>query len=162
MLRDKYTEFSGFLWSVKWYRCKSGIAIFVLKDHLKSRAYTEIIVGGGEICAKRTFFLPPSPPSSSWGGGQNLNCKLKTFGFLDTLKVHIQFNYLASIVSLLQTKLAKKKQQTNFFYALHSSVSDLRSVIALSSRGRYAWPPPSPLCIRPCYAPFPGPRGCFM
>ena len=28
------------------------------------------------------------------GGGQNLNRKFKTLGFLDTLKVHIQSNYL--------------------------------------------------------------------
>ena len=46
------------------------------------RAYTEINLGGGKICVKRK------------GGGQNLNRKFKTLGFLDTLKVHIQSNYL--------------------------------------------------------------------
>ena len=35
------------------------------------------------------FFAPP--PKSFGGGGQNLNRKLKTFGFLNTLKVHIHF-----------------------------------------------------------------------
>jgi len=38
-----------------------------------------------------------------------MNRKFKTFGFLDTFKVHIQSNYLTSTASsLLQTKLAKK------------------------------------------------------
>ena len=46
--------------------------------------------------------------NKSGGGGQNLNCKFKTFGFLDTLKVHIQSNYLTSTtLSLLQTELAE-------------------------------------------------------
>ena len=50
-----------------------------------------------------------APPRSFWGGGRNLNCKLKTFDFLTTLKVHIQSNYLATTtLSLLQTKLAEK------------------------------------------------------
>ena len=48
----------------------------------------------------------------SRGGGanfQNLNRKFKTFGFLDTLNVHIQSNYLTSTtISLLQTKIAEK------------------------------------------------------
>ena len=33
------------------------------------------------------FFV--SPFRASRGGAANLNCKFKTFGFLDTLKVHI-------------------------------------------------------------------------
>ena len=54
------------------------------------------------------FFLPP--PLRDPRGGPNLNCKLKTFGFLDTLKVYIQSNYLSSTtLSLLPTKLAEKK-----------------------------------------------------
>ena len=45
------------------------------------------------------------------GRGGNLNCKLKTFGFMDTLKVHIQSNYLpTTTLSLLQTKLAEKPE----------------------------------------------------
>ena len=28
--------------------------------------------------------------------GEDLNCKFKTFGFLDSLKVHIQSNYITS------------------------------------------------------------------
>ena len=55
---------------------------------------------------------------------QNLNCKCITFGFLDTLKVHIQANYLVSTtLSLLQIKLVEKKQQTNFFMLLTSVYS---------------------------------------
>ena len=50
--------------------------------------------------------------------GGNLNCKLKTFGFMDTLKVHIQSNYLTSTtLSLIQTKLAEKPE-TNFLCSL--------------------------------------------
>ena len=53
---------------------------------------------------------------------------------MDTLKVHIQSNYLTiNSLSLIQTKLAEKKTANYlFYYALHSSVSDLKSVIALS------------------------------
>ena len=56
------------------------------------------------------FVFVPHPPRSSYrGGGKNLNCKFKTFGLLDTLKVHIQTNYLTRTnFSLLQTKLAEK------------------------------------------------------
>ena len=67
-----------------------------------ARADTEINLGGAK-------FGPPLELLGE-GGGQNLNCKLKTFGFLVTLKVHIQSNYLAgTTLSLLQTKLAEKK-----------------------------------------------------
>ena len=56
----------------------------------------------------RKIFVPP-PPLETPGGWQNLNCKIKTFGFLD-IKVHKQSNYLAiTTQSLLQTKLAEKK-----------------------------------------------------
>ena len=68
---------------------------------------------------------------SKGGRGQNLNCKFKTFGFLDTLNVHIQSNYLTSTtLSLIQTKLAGKNCKL-IFYVLHSSVSNFKSVIAL-------------------------------
>ena len=50
-------------------------------------------------------FLCPSTRSSYGGGGwQNLNCKFKTFGFLDTLKVYIQYNYLTSKLLYLSFK----------------------------------------------------------
>ena len=62
---------------------KSKINVFFQTN---SRAYTEI----------------------NLGGGQNLNGKFKTFGFLDiwhkykdALKVHIQFNYLACTILYL-------------------------------------------------------------
>ena len=42
-------------------------------------------------------------------GGKIATFKSKTFGFLDTLKEHIQSNNLGSnTLSLLQTKLAEK------------------------------------------------------
>ena len=56
-------------------------------------------------------------------GGGNLNCKFKTFGFLDNLKLRIKSNYLAS------------RNRNKFFYALHSSVLDLKSVTAQISWG---------------------------
>ena len=69
---------------------------------------------GGKY-AKRNII---SPPLRSSQGGQNLNCKFKTFGFLDdldTLKVHIQSSYLASTtLSLLQTKIAEKNTKLIF------------------------------------------------
>ena len=53
----------------------------------RAGAYTETNVEGPNMRVAPNIFLPP--PRSSWGRGQNLNCKFKTFGFLDTLKVHI-------------------------------------------------------------------------
>ena len=50
----------------------------------------------------------------------------------------------STTLSLLQTKLAEKKTANYLFYVLHSSVSDLKSVIALSSRGGGTSPP----CVR--------------
>ena len=47
-----------------------------------ARADTEINLGGAKF----------GPPLELLGGGQNLNCKLKTFGFLVTLKVHIHYS----------------------------------------------------------------------
>ena len=46
--------------------------------------------------------------------GQNFNCKLKTFGLLDTLKVHMQSIYPTSTLSLLQTKIAEKNTKLIF------------------------------------------------
>ena len=40
----------------------------------------------------------------SMGGGQNLNRKFKTFGFLDTVKVHKQSNYLIQVLLYLSFK----------------------------------------------------------
>ena len=57
---------------------------------------------GGEICAKRKFFLLLL--LELLGGGANLNCKFKTFGFLD-----VRHKYSATTtLSLLQRKLAEK------------------------------------------------------
>ena len=74
-----------------------------------SRAYTEINVGGGKICAKRKNFF--CPPLGAPRGGQNSNCKFITLGFLDIrhkykiLKRHTYSpnNYLLSIVSKKST-----------------------------------------------------------
>jgi len=64
--------------------------VFTTRGVKYPRAYTEINLTGR-------------------GGGQNLNCKFKTFGFLDTFK-GTHTNYLANTtLSLLQTKLAKKQ-----------------------------------------------------
>ena len=80
-----------------------------------ARAYTEINLGGGKICAKRKIFF--FPPLGAPRGGQNSNCKFITHGFLDIrhkykiLKRHTYSpnNYLLSTtLSLLQTKLAEK------------------------------------------------------
>ena len=86
---------------------------------------------------------------------QNLNCKFKTFGFLNILTKHtytLQSNYLAYYLISTSNKTTRKRQQT-IFYALHSSVSDLKSVIALSSRGGHC--PPCPpvygLCVAGVY-----------
>ena len=63
--------------------------------------YTEINLGG--------------PLRAPRGGGQNLKRKFKTVGFLDTLKVHIQSNYLTSTTSSPnQTKLAEKNSKLIF------------------------------------------------
>ena len=73
-----------------------------------ARAKTKINLGG-EICAKRKkCFLPPRPPPRSSWGGQNANCKFKTFGLLNTLKVQIQSSYTLQVLLYLQTKLAEK------------------------------------------------------
>ena len=77
------------------------------------------------------------------GGRKNLNRKFKTFGFLDTLKVNIQYNYLTSTtLSLLQTKLAEKT--ANYFFHVLQSL-DLKSVLTLSSRGLQVWGQHCPL-----------------
>ena len=47
-----------------------------------TQGHIQKYLGGGQICAK--YFLPPPllDPRGG-GGGQNLNCNIKTFGFLD-------------------------------------------------------------------------------
>ena len=42
----------------------------------------------------------------------------------------------------LSNKTSRKKQQINFFNNFHSSVSDLKSVMALSYRSRWGHGPP--------------------
>jgi len=53
----------------------------------------------------------------------------------------------STTLSLLQTKLAEKNCKL-FFYVLHSSVSEFKSVIALSCPWHYPLSP-RPLCIVP-------------
>ena len=84
----------------------------------KARAYTEINPGGAKYArsVKKLFCFPP-PRKELLGGWQNLNCKFQTFGFLDTVKEHIQSNYLPiATLSLLKTKLAEIKQQTIYLF----------------------------------------------
>ena len=71
-----------------------------------------------------------------------MNRKFKIFDILDTLKVHIHYAVVQLPYKdlLHQAKLAEKKQQINVLNTLHPSVSDLKSVIAMSSRGGI--PPP--------------------
>ena len=65
---------------------------------------------GLPICVKRK--KSPPPPGAPMGGGQNLNCKFKTFGFIDTLKLHkLQANTLQYCISL-SNKTRRKNQQT--------------------------------------------------
>ena len=83
---------------------------------------TKIKWSGGLKYARRTTFIFCPPPRSSKGGA-HLNCKFIIFGFLDTLKVHIQSNYLTSpTMSLLQTKPPGKKT-TNYFFSCSSFFS---------------------------------------
>jgi len=65
--------------------------------NVEPRAYTEINLGEGNMCEAQT----KNPPlRASRGGGQNLNRKFKTFGILDTLKVHIvQLTYKDYFIS---------------------------------------------------------------
>ena len=92
--------------------------------------------------APKKIALPPQELIEG-GGAQNLNCKFKAFGFFDTLKVNIQFNQLHLSFKHNQ----EKKNRKLIFYALHSSVTDLKSFIALSSRkGGTLYPCPAPLC----------------
>ena len=80
----------------------------------------------------------PTPRSSYNGGEQNLNCKLKTFGFLDsvhTVQLPNKYYFISP-----SNKTSRKKNRKLIFYVLYSSVSDFKSEIALSSRG--GTPPP--------------------
>ena len=81
--------------------------------------------------------------NKSKGGGEcarsakkNLSRKLKTFVFLDTLKVQIHYTdqlpYKEYFISP-SSKTSRKKQQINVFNTLHSFI--FKIVIALSSRG---------------------------
>ena len=58
------------------------------------------------------FVCLPFPLGAPRGGGQNLKCKFKTFGSLDTLKVNnthtVQLPSIYYTLSLLQIKLAEK------------------------------------------------------
>ena len=74
-----------------------------------------------------TLFCP-LPPSGALRGGQNLNCKFKTFGFLDdldTLKVTYSPVTLQVLLYLSFKQNSRKKHQTNFFYILHSTIIDI-------------------------------------
>ena len=73
-----------------------------------------------------------TPPLGARGGGQNLNCKFNTFGFLLLAnfkgKNTVQLPFKNYLISLLN-KTSRKKQLTNFF----SSSLFSFSVITLSS-----------------------------
>ena len=61
------------------------------------RAYTEIDLGGGQI-----FVCPPLEAPK---GGQNLNCKFKTFKATHAVQLPYKYYTLSDIS--LQTKLAE-------------------------------------------------------
>ena len=61
----------------------------------------------GEIFAKRKQNFTPTPLGTPRGGGASLNYKFKTFGFLYTSNVHIQYNYLTS------TNFSSSNKQTS-------------------------------------------------
>ena len=60
------------------------------------------------------------------GGGQNLNCKFKTFGFLDTVKVHTNY-HTSTTFYLIQTRLAKKQQSNFLCSSLFSFILKVKS-----------------------------------
>ena len=89
-----------------------------------------------------------SPHSGAPRGGQTLNCKLKTFCFLDTLKVHVQSKTLASTtLSLLQTKLAEKNSKLIFMLLpLQFQIWKVTKLWVLQFTGLWgALPPSSPV-----------------
>ena len=119
-------------------------SIFFTEYH-QGRTQKEI-QGAANMCEAQKSSPPPRIPD---GGGQNLNCKFKTFGFIDTLKLHkLQANTL-QLLLYLSFKQNQKKKSANY------SVSGLKSVIALSSGGwglqvlgrHYPFDPPP--CVRP-------------
>ena len=76
---------------------------------------------------------------------QCFNCKFKTFGFLNTLKVNIQYNYLASkLLNSPSNKTSRKKQQTYFFMLF--ALFRFKSVMHCRVLGRGHWPLPPLLC----------------
>ena len=94
-------------------------------------------------CKRKGFFRNKFRGSKY---GQNLNCKFKTFGFLDTLKIHLQSNYLTSTtLSLLQTKLAEKESKLIF---LCSSLFSFRIKKCDSSEFQGGGPTPHPLQVQ--------------
>ena len=105
-------------------------ALFVT---LQGRGQKKFFFGGG-----RTFFFA-LPSYEILGGRQNFNCKFKTFGFLDTLKVHTkQYTYTVQLPCKYyfispSNKTSRKKQQTIFFkfFALQFQILKVWNLWAL-------------------------------
>ena len=88
---------------------------------------------GEQNMRKAQHFLCP-PLRASREGGQNLNCKFKTFGFLDTLKVHVQLPFKDYLISPWD-KTRRKKQQINLFNTLQFQFQIWKVMIALRGMG---------------------------
>ena len=89
------------------------------------------------MCEAQKMFS--APPLEAPGGGQNANCKFKTFGLLNTLKVQIQSSYFTS-TTLSSNKTSRKISRLIFLCSLLFRFR-FKSVIALISEGGGKAPP---------------------
>ena len=83
----------------------------------------------GEINARsEIFFFAPTPLEVPRGGGQNLNCKFKTFDFLNHAclryfkGIHIQSNYLACTILNLSFKQNYEQKKSKLFLKTRHTV----------------------------------------
>ena len=73
--------------------------------------------------------------------GQNLNCIFNTFG--SWIIKRYTYSPITYYFVSPSNKPSRKKTTNKFFYVVHSSVTNFKSVIALSSRGTLPpFPPP--------------------
>ena len=108
--------------------------IFSLTVKFKGVDRNKLLSGRNMREARKKCLLPLAAPG---GRGGNLNCKFKTIGFLDTLKVYSPITLQVLLYLSFKQNLQKKLQAN----VLHSAVSDFKSVKALSSRRGHCPPP---------------------
>ena len=95
------------------------------------------------------MFAPPPIGASKEGGGDIWTVNSK---HTHTVQLPCKYYFISP-----SNKTSRKKAANYFFYALHYSASDLKSVIALNSRGTLPLctglvghcPPCHPPCVRP-------------